>query len=227
MKYQIIKDLNTLIFNKKSELKKYIFIIILIYIVLWLMNIKSLDTILGLNYIPNNPNVLSLSLYLISTLLDYYIILKIIEIDTQPLNYNIFSRIKAYKWLIIKIIIYLFIIIIIKLIEYIIIIILFSYSNVLINYFILEIAYALLIESTVIISYLFCSDKKIYTILLITSFILMPKTIINLQEYKLLIIIIALIINMLIIIFSFNKNNSFINLIGGTYDKNRKSNKNL
>ena len=154
-------------------------------------------------------------------------ILKIIELDTPPLTYNIFSRIRAYKWLIIKIIIYLFIIIIIKLIEYIIIIILFSYSNVLINYFILEIAYALLIESTVIISYLFCSDKKIYTILLITSFILMPKTIINLQEYKLLIIIIALIINMLIIIFSFNKNNSFINLIGGTYDKNRKSNKNL
>ena len=55
----------------------------------------------------------------------------------------------------------------------------------------------------------------------------MPKTIINLQESKLLIIIIALIINMLIIIFSFNKNNSFINLIGGTYDKNKKSNKNL
>lgn len=227
MKYLIINDLNALILNKKSDLKKYILVKIVIYLSLSIMNIKSLETILGFNYIPNNPNILSLSLYLISTLFDYFIILKIIEKDTQPVNYNVFSRIKSYKWLISKIFIYLLIITIIKLIEYTTITLLFSYSNLLTNYFILEITYASLIETVVIICYLFRSNKMIYTILLIISFILIPKTVINIQKYEMLILIIAIIINMLIIIFSIYKNNSFINLIGGTYDRNKKCNKDL
>lgn len=221
MKYIIMSDLKYISTKKMSEIKKYMFIKVILILFYYFNNIIFIESLLGLNLNIKSVEIISLFPYLINTIFDYYIIIKIIEKDMQYMYSIIFTRIKVSNWLLSKIISYILIVAIIKMLEYSIVAVLFGFNNVLLHYYLLELFYGLIIETIVIFCYLFRQKKVVFSLLLILSFILIPKTLLALKRNVYLIIIVSVIINCVIFLFSSHKNNSFFYLVGGAYDKNK------
>ena len=224
MKYIICSDLNFLSLKRMSEAKKYLVVKIIMYLFFCFNNMIFIESALGLNFEIKSIDFISLFPYLINTIFCYYMIIKIIEKDMNNMYSTIFTRLPVYKWLFSKIFSYVLMLMIIKLFEYVLVILLFSFNNSLIEYYIIEIVYGMLIETAVIICYLFQKNKWSFCIILILSFILIPKTLIDMKNYILPISAGIIIINLILILIAYYKNNTFFNLIGGAYDRNKKYN---
>lgn len=219
----IIKgDIKFLISKKINILIIYILMMLIIFIFSKNTLIPIKD-ILGINFNTASISLIPMFSYMISILTIIYIFLKVLEKDMEYMYSIIFTRITSSKWLVSKIISYLIIILILKLAEYSLFMILYKVEiNMVFYYFICEITYYLMIETIILFVNLFKKKRNIYYILIILSIIIIPKNILSIADILMYIVIISVIINIIIFMFSYLRNNTFFSLIGGIYDRNKK-----
>ena len=218
----IIRGDLTYIFSKKKNII-VIFNILMLSIFIFTRNTQMPPKyILGLDLTIENTDLITVFSYLLNVVTYIYIFVFLLEKDLKNMFPLLFTRMSMYKWLIIKIISYIIIILIMKSIEYIIFILLYNSNlSLVLNYYIHDISYSLLVMSLVLLTCLFRKKEILFYIILILNIILIPKCIITNLYY----LIFITIMDIIIILFSYFKNNKFLYLIGGFYyDRSKKYN---
>lgn len=218
----IISDTKYLI-NKKLNI---VIIYLLVHFLLFYFfrNIKTdYEFMFGLNVDFNNFYIIYFLSFVFNEVTYIFILVKLFEKDLEYMYSVIFSRLRISNWFISKILSFLFIILFLKLVDYSVFYLFFRLDLfIVIKYLVSDILNILIIQMFITIISLLKKNKYLYIISFILMVILLPKNILSLYDYKFIILFMFIVVNGAFIFISKLKNNTIFNLIGGSYDRNKK-----
>lgn len=235
--FLLTKNINKINFKLKSIMVSdfkfimnrrinYLIVYLILHILIFLLyrNVRGgYDLFLGLNFKFSNFNIISFLTFTFSEITYIFILIKLLEKDMEYMYSVIFSRLNISKWFLSKICSFLIIVFTLKVIDYTMFYLIFNVSlSLVFRYLFVEILNILLIEVVILIISLFKKKKYLYFMLFILMIILLPKNIVSLYDYRYIIISIFLVFNCIMYLISRFRNNTIFNLIGGSYDRNKK-----
>jgi len=200
MRYIFLNDIEYLFHNRKKILM-LIFLIPLLVCMIINNNsaIEMFYTAFGINLNFNNTSVIELMMFIFNVVIYLFLMFDLYIDDMQFKMDNIFLRMDLKKWLFNKNIVFLFLSFLLKLIQYLLILLLMYFNNKqiainqFINIFILDYIYISFIEFVSISMYiLYITRKKLnifFGVILLCILIFIPKNILSMNKYILLILI--------------------------------------
>lgn len=211
MKYLFHNDIQYLINKRRSFLLLLAFVSTFMTVIYITMDIDLSEIMalsLGLNVDLTNIASMEILMYLFNISIYVFIIVDVYVKDIAYNLDNIFLRVKPVTWLFKKNILFILLTLIVKIIQYALILLLAVILNKeilimkIVNLFIVDYCYILLIEYGFLLFYiLFMTFKKMNLLVIIVGVvtaIIIPKNVLKLSKYSVYLLLITLLIQLII-----------------------------